>query len=113
AQDVTLSVRKGQTLGIVGESGSGKSTVARCMVRLIDPTAGEIRLDGVDIAALRPAALRPLRSKIQIVFQDPYRSLNPRRRVGEAIMEGPLNYGTPRAQALERARKLMDLVRMD
>ena len=113
AQDVNLEVRKGQTLGIVGESGSGKSTVARCIVRLIDPSAGEIRLGGVDIATLKPAALRPLRSRVQIVFQDPYRSLNPRRRVGEAIIEGPLNYGVPRAAALERARRLMDLVRMD
>jgi len=113
AVDVNLEVRKGRTLGIVGESGSGKSTVARCMVRLVDPTGGEILLGGQDIARLRAAALRPLRSKIQIVFQDPYRSLNPRRRVGEAIIEGPLNYGVPRVQALQRARKLMELVRMD
>jgi peptide/nickel transport system ATP-binding protein len=113
AQDVNLQVRKGQTLGIVGESGSGKSTVARCVVRLTDPSAGEIVLAGRDIAALRPRELRPLRSKVQIVFQDPYRSLNPRRSVGEAIMEGPLNYGVSRADALERARRLMELVRMD
>jgi peptide/nickel transport system ATP-binding protein len=113
ASDVSLQVRKGQTLGLVGESGSGKSTVARCIVRLIEPSAGEIRLGGRDIARLRAAALRPLRSKVQIVFQDPYRSLNPRRTVGEAIIEGPLNYGVPRAAALERARRLMELVRMD
>jgi peptide/nickel transport system ATP-binding protein len=113
ASDVTLEVRKGQTLGIVGESGSGKSTVARCIVRLIEPSGGEIRLAGRDIAPLAPRALRPLRSKMQIVFQDPYRSLNPRRSVGEAIIEGPLNYGVPRAQALERARRLLELVRMD
>jgi len=113
AEDVNLEVRRGQTLGIVGESGSGKSTVARCIVRLIEPTAGEILLGGRDIARLRAAALRPLRSKIQIVFQDPYRSLNPRRSVGEAIIEGPLNYGVRRAEALQRARKLMALVRMD
>jgi peptide/nickel transport system ATP-binding protein len=113
AEDVNLEVRKGQTLGIVGESGSGKSTVARCIVRLIDPTAGEIRLGGVDLARMRPAELRPLRRRVQIVFQDPYRSLNPRRRVGESIMEGPLNYGISRATALERACRLMELVRMD
>jgi peptide/nickel transport system ATP-binding protein len=113
ASDVTLEVRKGQTLGIVGESGSGKSTVARCIVRLIEPSGGEIRLGGRDIAQLRPRQLRPLRSKIQIVFQDPYRSLNPRRSVGEAIIEGPLNYGVPRARALERAHRLLELVRMD
>jgi peptide/nickel transport system ATP-binding protein len=113
AEDVTLEVRRGQTLGIVGESGSGKSTVARCIVRLIDPTGGEILLGGEDIAKLSAGALRPLRSKVQIVFQDPYRSLNPRRTVGEAVMEGPLNYGVSRADALARAHRLMGLVKMD
>ena len=113
AEDVSLELRRGQTLGIVGESGSGKSTVARCIVRLVDPSAGEIRIGGEDIARMRAGALRPLRRKVQIVFQDPYRSLNPRRTVGEAIIEGPLNYGVERAEALERARKLLDLVRMD
>jgi peptide/nickel transport system ATP-binding protein len=113
AKDVSISVRRGQTLGIVGESGSGKSTVARCIVRLIDPSTGEIRVHGEDIATLRHRALAPYRRRVQIVFQDPYRSLNPRRTVGEAIIEGPLNHGVPRAQALERARRLMELVRMD
>jgi peptide/nickel transport system ATP-binding protein len=113
AEGVDLEVRKGQTLGIVGESGSGKSTVARCLVRLIEPTSGEILLGGVDLAKMGVAALRPLRRRVQIVFQDPYRSLNPRRTVGDAIIEGPLNYGVTRAAALARARKLMDLVRMD
>jgi len=110
---VTLEIRRGQTLGIVGESGSGKSTVARCIVRLIDPSGGEIRLGGDEIATMPARALRPLRRRVQIVFQDPYRSLNPRRTVGEAIIEGPLNYGVPRAEALERARRLTELVRMD
>ena len=113
AKGVSLAIRRGQTLGIVGESGSGKSTVARCIVRLIDPTAGEIRLHGEDIAARSQGGLRQFRRRVQIVFQDPYRSLNPRRTVGEAIMEGPRNYGTPRAEALDRARRLMELVRMD
>jgi len=113
AEDVSLTLRKGQTLGIVGESGSGKSTVARCILRLIEPSGGEIRLRGTDIAAMRPRQLRPLRQRVQIVFQDPYRSLNPRRSVGEAIIEGPLNYGVPRPAALERARQLMTLVRLD
>ena len=113
ANGVTLEIRRGQTLGIVGESGSGKSTVARCIVRLIDPSGGEIRIGGEEIAAASRAALRPLRRKVQIVFQDPYRSLNPRRTVGEAIMEGPLNYGVPRAEARSRAERLMELVRMD
>jgi len=113
AVDVTLEVRKGQTLGIVGESGSGKSTVARCIVRLIDPSGGEILLGGEDIASMPAGRLRPLRRRVQIVFQDPYRSLNPRRTVLEAIIEGPLNYGVARAAAVERARRLMELVRMD
>ncbi|MBS0338480.1 MAG: ABC transporter ATP-binding protein [Proteobacteria bacterium] len=113
ATNVNIEIRRGQTLGIVGESGSGKSTVARCIVRLVDPTSGDIRLSGVDIATLGASALRPLRRKVQIVFQDPYRSLNPRRKVGEAIIEGPLNYGVGRSEAVERARKLMELVRMD
>ena len=113
AIDVTLEVRKGQTLGIVGESGSGKSTVARCIVRLIDPSGGEVLLGGEDIATMPAGRLRPLRRRVQIVFQDPYRSLNPRRTVLEAIIEGPLNYGVARAAAVERARKLMELVRMD
>jgi peptide/nickel transport system ATP-binding protein len=113
ASGVSLELRKGQTLGIVGESGSGKSTIARCVLRLVQPSAGEILLRGRDIASLGARALRPLRSKVQIVFQDPYRSLNPRRSVGEAIMEGPLNYGVPHARALERARRLLELVRMD
>jgi len=113
AVDINLELRKGQTLGIVGESGSGKSTVARCIVRLLKPSAGEIRLGDTDLAAMSPRALRPLRRRVQIVFQDPYRSLNPRRSVGEALIEGPLNYGVPRAEALQRARRLLALVRLE
>ena len=113
AADVSLEVRRGQTLGIVGESGSGKSTVARCIVRLIDPSGGEVFIHGEEIAHRSHRALRPLRRRVQIVFQDPYRSLNPRRTVGEAIIEGPVNYGLSRSEAFERARRLMDLVRMD
>jgi len=113
AQGVSIEIRRGQTLGIVGESGSGKSTVARCIIRLIDPTSGEIRLHGEDIAKMSAGELRPLRRRVQIVFQDPYRSLNPRRTVLEAIIEGPINYGVRRDKAIERARELMELVRMD
>jgi len=110
AQDVTLTLRKGRTLGIVGESGSGKSTVARCIVRLIDPTSGEVRLRGSEISSLSRPMLRPHRKHIQIVFQDPYRSLNPRVTVGETIAEGPINYGVPHAEALARAGELLELV---
>jgi peptide/nickel transport system ATP-binding protein len=112
-EDVSLQIRRGQTLGLVGESGSGKSTVARCIVRLVDPTGGEIVLDGEDIARKPPRALGPMRRRVQIVFQDPYRSLNPRRRVGESVIEGPRNYGVPHGEALERARRLFEWVELD
>src|ERR1700760_3889394 len=110
ADDVTLTLRKGRTLGIVGESGSGKSTVARCIVRLIDRTSGGIHLAGREISNLSRGLLQPHRKRIQIVFQDPYRSLNPRVTIGESIAEGPINYGVPRAQALAKARELLELV---
>ena len=110
AQDVSISLMKGRTLGIVGESGSGKSTVARCIMRLIDPTSGSIMVGGKDIARLSQKELKPQRKNIQIVFQDPMRSLNPRIEVGQSIIEGPLNYGVPRADAIKRARELLELV---
>ena len=110
ANDVALTLRRGEILGIVGESGSGKSTVARCIVRLIDPSSGEIKLKGDDITTLGRRALLPLRKRIQIVFQDPYRSLNPRRRIGDSVIEGLVNYGMPREEALEKARQAMDMV---
>ncbi|MFO1196896.1 MAG: ABC transporter ATP-binding protein [Burkholderiaceae bacterium] len=113
ARDVAFEIRKGETLGIVGESGSGKSTVARCIARLIDPSAGSVLLSGTDIARMPSGRLRELRRKVQVVFQDPYRSLNPRRNVGEAIVEGPMNYGVSRADAMAKARRLMELVRLD
>ncbi|MDE2061875.1 MAG: ABC transporter ATP-binding protein [Bradyrhizobium sp.] len=110
AQGVTLRLRKGRTLGIVGESGSGKSTVARCIVRLIDPTSGTVHLGNREISDLSRKLLQPHRKKIQIVFQDPYRSLNPRITVGETIAEGPINCHMPRPRALEKARELLELV---
>jgi peptide/nickel transport system ATP-binding protein len=113
AQGVNIQIRRGQTLGIVGESGSGKSTVARCIVRLIDPTGGVVMLGSDDIARMPAAHLRPLRKRVQIVFQDPYRSLNPRRTVGESLIEGPMNYGVSRQQAVARALELLALVRME
>ncbi|MEM6972985.1 MAG: ABC transporter ATP-binding protein [Pseudomonadota bacterium] len=107
---VDLTIRRNETLGVVGESGSGKSTVARCIVRLIDPTTGAVRLGGTDVAKLGRGALRPYRRRIQIVFQDPYRSLNPRRTVGASITEGPRNFGVSRADAEDKARRLMSRV---
>jgi peptide/nickel transport system ATP-binding protein len=113
AVDVDLDIRKGETLGIVGESGSGKSTVARCIARLIDPTGGKVFLGDTEIATISAAKLRPHRRKVQIVFQDPYRSLNPRITVGDSIIEGPMNFGLGREESLARARKLMETVRLD
>ena len=110
AKDVDLVVYRGETLGVVGESGSGKSTVARCIVRLVDPTSGEVLIAGNDIASLAESTLRPHRRDIQIIFQDPYRSLNPRRTVGQSIVEGPMNFGIGQAEALDRARNLMRVV---
>ncbi|MDF2462469.1 MAG: Oligopeptide transport system permease protein OppB [Ramlibacter sp.] len=113
AQDVELSVRRGEIVGVVGESGSGKSTVARCVVRLIEASSGAVRIGGTDITQAAKSDLRSLRQRIQIVFQDPYRSLNPRMRVGDSIIEGLVNYGTPRERALEKARELLRVVRLD
>jgi len=110
AKEVELRVQRGETLGVVGESGSGKSTVARCVVRLIDPTSGEITIGGNNIAGLTETELRPYRRDVQIVFQDPYRSLNPRRTVGQSIVEGPMNFGTSHEEATQRARDLMKIV---
>ncbi len=110
AKHVELEVRRGETLGVVGESGSGKSTVARCIVRLVDPTSGEIMIEGQDIAKMSQSQLRSYRRNVQVVFQDPYRSLNPRRTVGQSIVEGPMNFGTSHEEALERARDLMEIV---
>jgi peptide/nickel transport system ATP-binding protein len=111
-KDVSLTIRRGETLGIVGESGSGKSTVARCVARLVDATDGGIKIDGIDIAAMRESKFRPMRRRVQFIFQDPYRSLNPRRTVGEAIIEGPMNFGLSRKEALQRARDLMAVVHL-
>jgi peptide/nickel transport system ATP-binding protein len=113
AEDVDLSVRRGETLGVVGESGSGKTTVARCIARLIEPSKGAILIEDKDVARLGTRALRPHRKRVQVVFQDPYRSLNPRRTIGASIVEGPMNYGVQPAAARERARSLMRLVGLD
>ncbi|MEM7523472.1 MAG: ABC transporter ATP-binding protein [Pseudomonadota bacterium] len=113
AEDVTLDLRRGETLGIVGESGSGKSTVARCIVRLHDADAGEIRLDGVYLRPLGRAAMRPHRAKIQMVFQDPYASLNPRTRVGKIIAQGPIIQGVDAKAAEAKARELLGIVGLD
>ncbi|WBV42574.1 ABC transporter ATP-binding protein [Pseudoroseomonas cervicalis] len=112
-KDVSFSLPRGSTLGIVGESGSGKSTLARCIVRLLDPEHGEIRVEGQDRMALSREALRRDARRVQMVFQDPFASLNPRRRVGELVAQGPIIHGTPKAEAYARARELFGLVGLD
>lgn len=107
---VSLAVWPGETLGLVGESGCGKSTLARCLLRLTDVTSGEILLDGADITRASQRALRPLRERMQIVFQDPSASLNPRRRAGDLIAE-PLRVHGRRSRSQIRAR-LLELMRL-
>lgn len=113
AKDVTLELRRGETLGIVGESGSGKSTVARCIVRLVDAEEGEILLGGTDLRPLGRAEMRPHRARIQMVFQDPYASLNPRTKVGAIIAQGPIIQGMPRREAEAKTRDLLKVVGLD
>jgi len=113
ASDVTLELRKGETLGIVGESGSGKSTVARCIVRLVDADDGKILLNGTDLRPLSRAEMRPHRASIQMVFQDPFASLNPRTRVGKIISQGQLIQGVSKADAEARSRELLSIVGLD
>src|SRR6187431_1243096 len=85
--DVSFSVEPGETFGLVGESGSGKTTTGRCLLRLIEPTSGDIRIKDMDVRALSSGDLRRARRHFQIIFQDPYSSLNPRMRVGTIVRE--------------------------
>ena len=111
--DVSFTVREGETLGIVGESGCGKTTLARCLVRLLQPTAGRIRFRGHDITTATRRELRPLRREFQIVFQDPQASLNPRKRVSQ-IVGAPLRLRGLRGAAVDaRTRELLARVGLD
>ncbi len=108
--DVSLTLNRGETLGIVGESGSGKSTLARCVIRLLEPDSGAVLFDGADIAKMKSGQLRPLRRRIQMVFQDHHSSLNPRQRIGDIITAGPRAYGENKAAVLARAADILGLV---
>ncbi|WP_127144312.1 dipeptide ABC transporter ATP-binding protein [Pelagibacterium montanilacus] len=110
---VSFEIRKGETLALVGESGSGKSTVAKLVTRIETPDAGRIYLGDEDFGAMRGEQLRDRRSRIQMVFQDPFASLNPRRKVGLTIADGPIARGVPRDKALARARELLEMVGLD
>ena len=108
-EDITLAVEAGETLGLVGESGCGKSTLGRTVLRLYEPTSGRIVFDGKDLTALSQRALRPLRRHMQMIFQDPYASLNPRMSVGAAISE-PLEIHGLGATKADRAARVAELL---
>lgn len=109
--DVSLTVRAGETLGIVGESGCGKSTLARSILRLIEPTGGEVLFEGKDLTKASPAELREMRRDIQIIFQDPYASLNPRQRIGSMLTEPfEIHHLASGEEARKKAEELLEMV---
>ncbi|MNS35474.1 Glutathione import ATP-binding protein GsiA [compost metagenome] len=110
---VSFTVRRGETLGIVGESGSGKSTIGKCLLKLVGINGGQLIFNGQDIAKMSESRFRPLRHDIQMIFQDPFASLNPRHTVGRIISDGPVANGVPLAKAEARVRELLSLVGLD
>ncbi|WP_186467235.1 ABC transporter ATP-binding protein [Bradyrhizobium stylosanthis] len=113
ARAVNFNILKGETLGLVGESGSGKSSVARLVMRLIEADRGTVRIGETDLTSLSGKALRTERHRIQMIFQDPFASLNPRRKIGHIIADGPIAAGTDPKVAFDRARDLLKLVGLD
>ena len=111
-KDVSFDLHRGETLGVVGESGSGKTTVSRIVTRLLDADSGKVEVEGQDLLACSPRELRAMRKHIQMVFQDPMASLNPRKRVIDLIAQGPVVHGVPREEARARARDLLELVEL-
>lgn len=112
-QPASFALRRGETLGIVGESGSGKTTLVRSLIRLVEPDTGRILIEDTDFTALSGRELRRKRRLIQIVFQDPYGSLNPRRSIGDQLVSAPINAGTSKDRAWMMARDLIRIVRLD
>ncbi|MAZ21111.1 MAG: microcin ABC transporter ATP-binding protein [Roseovarius sp.] len=110
---VSFDLKRGETLGIVGESGSGKSTTGRCIARLMEPNAGEIRLGDLNWGALASRELRAQRNRVQMVFQDPYASLNPRSKIATILTEGAVAQGQDKQEALAYARELLETVGLD
>jgi peptide/nickel transport system ATP-binding protein len=111
--DIAFEVKPGETLGIVGESGCGKSTLARLILRLVEPDAGSVWFDGEDVLRVLPGRMKRLRRDMQLVFQDPYASLNPRLTIEDAVAFSLLVHGVGRTEARERARALLGRVGMD
>src|SRR5699024_4790924 len=112
--DVTFSIRKGETLGIVGESGCGKSTTGRAILRLEEPTSGKVRFEGRELTALKGEEMRKMRREMQMVFQDPFASLNPRKTAGEIIAEPLKVHGIGDARKRkEQMKELLQVVGLD
>lgn len=109
-KDIALSIHQGETLGLVGESGSGKSTLGRTLIGLIEPDSGSVMMGDSELVGLSTREFRPFRRQIQMVFQDPYASLNPRHRIIDAVAQGPIAFGEGRSKARSEARELLELV---
>jgi peptide/nickel transport system ATP-binding protein/oligopeptide transport system ATP-binding protein len=112
--DVSFSIERGEVFGLVGESGSGKTTTARCILRLVEPTSGKVVYDGIDVLSLSSGEMRRMRRQMQIVFQDPYSSLNPRMRVGDIVEEPLIVHGiNTREDRRARVRELFEMVGLE
>ncbi|WP_394199428.1 ABC transporter ATP-binding protein [Litoreibacter albidus] len=111
--DANIHIHGGETLGIVGESGSGKTTLSQCIIRMVEPTSGQVQIAGKDFLSLKGKELRKARQRVQIIFQDPYTSLDPRQKVGDAIAEGPLIHGTDMREATKISHELIEAVGLE